>query len=62
METSKISVQGKGSVHIVPDVTRLQVIIDRWFIDYKKAYEQAKENSSWMVKCQYHSSGTNVAV
>ena len=50
METSKISVQGKGSVHIVPDVTRLQVIIDRWFIDYKKAYEQAKENSSWMVK------------
>ena len=50
METSKISVQGKGCVHIVPDVTRLQVIIDRWFVDYKKAYEQAKENSSWMVK------------
>ena len=38
METSRISVEGKGSVHIVPDVTRLQVFIDRWFIDYKKAH------------------------
>lgn len=50
METAKISVQGTGSVHIVPDVTRLEVIIERWFVDYKQAYEQAKENSSWMVK------------
>lgn len=50
METSKISVQGNGRVHIVPDVTRLQVIVEQWFVDYKKAYEQAKENASWMVK------------
>jgi hypothetical protein len=33
METeSKISVQGKGAIHVVPDVTRLEVRIDSVFI------------------------------
>ena len=46
----KISVQGKGAIHVVPDVTRLEVKIERVFEDYAKAYAQAKENFSWMVK------------
>ena len=50
MEISRISVQGKGAIHVVPDVTRLEVTIEQWFSDYGKAFAQAKENSSWMVK------------
>ncbi|MEZ3589960.1 MAG: SIMPL domain-containing protein [Muribaculaceae bacterium] len=49
-ELSRISVQGKGAIHVVPDVTRLEVTIEQWFADYGKAFDQAKENSSWMVK------------
>lgn len=50
MSESTISVQGKGAIHVVPDVTRLEVTIEQWFENYPKAYEQAKENSAWMVK------------
>lgn len=50
MSESTISVQGKGAIHVVPDVTRLEVAIEQWFENYPKAYGQAKENSSWMVK------------
>ncbi len=53
METqvmSKISVQGIGRVHIVPDVTRLKVIVQQWFESYQKAYASAQENTTWMVK------------
>ncbi|MDE6651664.1 MAG: SIMPL domain-containing protein [Paramuribaculum sp.] len=50
MEETTISVQGKGAIHVVPDVTRLEVTIEQWFSDYGKAFAQAKENSSWMVK------------
>ena len=50
METSTISVEGRGAIHIVPDVTRLKININQWFENYEKAYEQGKENSSWMVK------------
>lgn len=47
---STITVNGKGAIHVVPDVTRLEVRIERVFTDYPKAYAQAKENSAWMVK------------
>lgn len=50
MSESTISVQGKGAIHVVPDVTRLEVTIRQWFESYEKAYSQAKENSAWMVK------------
>lgn len=50
MELSTISVQGKGAIHVVPDVTRLQVTIEQWFESYDQAYAKAKENSGWMVK------------
>ena len=50
MSETTISVQGKGSIHVVPDVTRLEITIERVFPDYQKAFAQAKENSSWVVK------------
>lgn len=50
MEKSTISVQGKGAIHVVPDVTRLEVTVQQWFANYAKAFARAKENSSWMVK------------
>ena len=50
MKETKITVQGKGAIHVVPDVTRLTVVIEQWFPNYEEAYAQAKENSSWMVK------------
>ena len=50
MEVPKITVQGKGAIHVVPDVTRLEVRIQQWFDNYNNAFTQAKENTSWMVK------------
>lgn len=50
MSETTISVQGKGAIHVVPDVTRLEITIERVFPDYQKAFAQAKENSSWVVK------------
>lgn len=45
-----ITVTGKGSVHVVPDVTRLEVIVESVFKTYEDAYQRAKENSKWMVQ------------
>lgn len=45
-----ITVTGKGSVHVVPDVTRLEICVESVFKTYDEAYVQARENSSWMVK------------
>jgi uncharacterized protein YggE len=45
-----IAVTGKGSIHVIPDVTRLEVIIESVFKTYDDAYQQAKENSKWMVQ------------
>lgn len=45
-----ITVTGRGNIHIVPDVTRLEVNVNGVFKNYADAYEQAKENSTWMVK------------
>lgn len=50
MSETTISVQGKGSIHVVPDVTRLEITIERVFPDYQKAFAQAKDNSAWVVK------------
>lgn len=43
-----IKVSGQGSIHVVPDVTRLEVRIESVFTTYEKAYQQAKENAKWM--------------
>lgn len=45
---NKIIVTGKGSIHVVPDVTRLEVTIVSVFNTYEEAYQQAKENSKWI--------------
>lgn len=50
MNESTIRVVGTGSIHVVPDVTRLEISIDRVLKNYDEAYACAKENSSWMVK------------
>lgn len=49
MDTS-IKVTGKGSVHIVPDVTQVDITIDRVYKDYAEAYTKAKYNSEWIGK------------
>lgn len=45
-----ISVTGRGNIHVVPDVTRLEISVESVFKTYEDAYEQAKSNSSWMVQ------------
>lgn len=45
-----ISVHGRGSIHVVPDVTRLEVMVESVFVDYETAYKQARENTLWMGK------------
>lgn len=47
---NSISITGKGSIHVAPDVTRLETTIEQWFKTYEEAYIQARENSSWFVK------------
>ena len=49
METT-IKVTGKGSIHIVPDVTQLDINIDRVYKDYAEAYAKGKYNSEWMCR------------
>ena len=48
----QINVQGNGSIHVVPDVTRLEVTIESVFQNYDAAYKQAKENAQWMGQIQ----------
>ena len=47
-DNRKITVTGKGSVHVVPDVTLLEIRIESVFTTYDEAYQQAKENTKWM--------------
>lgn len=43
-----IHVTGRGAVHVVPDVTRLEIRVDRVYATYEDAYQIAKENSKWI--------------
>ena len=43
-----INVTGNGSIHVVPDVTRLEVRVESVFKSYEDAYQQAKENAKWI--------------
>lgn len=40
-----ITVTGSGSIHVGPDVTRIETNISGVFQTYEAAYDQAKENS-----------------
>ena len=45
MEAEKlITVTGRGNIHIVPDVTRVEVKIDSIFRTYDTAYQMAEAN------------------
>ena len=43
-----IHVTGRGAVHVVPDVTRIEISIDRTYKTYEEAYLKAKENTRWI--------------
>ncbi len=45
-----ITVTGCGAIHVVPDVTRLEVYISGRFETYQAAYDLAKENFAQIVK------------
>lgn len=49
-ENRTITVTGRGDIHVVPDVTRLEVTVFNVFKTYNDAYDRARENSAWMVK------------
>lgn len=62
IENARISVQGKGAIHVVPDVMRIEVKVQSVFPDYQQAYAQAKENFGWMVKIlEYNKKQGNLA-
>lgn len=57
-----INVTGRGSIHVVPDVTRLEVTIESVFKTYEEAYQQAKENTKWMIQIlEYNHKNGNLA-
>ncbi len=43
-----INVTGNGSIHVVPDVTRLEVKVESVFESYDTAYQQTKETAKWI--------------
>lgn len=49
-DMSTIRVTGRGSIHVVPDVTRIEITVSGVFETYDQAYKKAQEASSWMVK------------
>ncbi|MBQ9427582.1 MAG: SIMPL domain-containing protein [Paludibacteraceae bacterium] len=57
MEAEKIiTVTGRGNIHIIPDVTRVQVTIESKFKNYEVAYQMAEANlkdiGEVMERCQ----------
>ncbi len=50
MEENFIKVQGNGTIHVVPDITRLELKLTSLHETYKEAYTQMKENTDALVK------------
>jgi len=46
----KITVTGRGSVHVVPDITRLTTSVGGHFETYEEAYDEAQLRLSWFPK------------
>ena len=62
MEQGTIKVEGTGSVHVVPDVTRLEIKVESVFKSYDEAYAQARENTEWIGKIlEYNGLNTKLA-
>lgn len=45
-----IRVSGKGAIHIVPDVTRLELTLKTLHETYEEAYEMAKQNTNSLAR------------
>lgn len=45
-----ITVTGKGSIHVVPDVTRVELTLASIHDSYEEAYKQAKSNTDALAK------------
>ena len=45
METSRITVTGRGGIHVVPDVTRVELTVSGIRQEYSDCYELARENN-----------------
>ncbi len=45
MDEKIITVTGKGAIHVVPDVTRLEITLQSIHDSYEDAYNQAKANT-----------------
>jgi hypothetical protein len=43
-----IKVEGRGSIHVVPDVTRLTIRVKSVFKTYTDSYARAQENTHWI--------------
>lgn len=50
MGISKVSLQGKGAIHVVPDVSRTTISINHHGKTYKEVYAKGEENSGWVRK------------
>ena len=50
METSRISVEGRGKVTMAPDAICLKVTVHRFFVDSKQAYQAGKDDLSAIVQ------------
>ena len=50
MDEKLITVTGRGSIHVVPDVTRVELTLASIHESYEEAYTQAKDNTDALVK------------
>lgn len=50
MDQKVISVSGRGAIHVVPDVTRVQLTLQSLHDSYEDAYAQAKTNTEKLAK------------
>jgi len=50
MDEKLITVTGRGSIHVVPDVTRVQLTLASIHESYEEAYQQAKDNTDALIK------------
>ena len=49
MDEKLITVTGRG-IHVVPDVTRVQLTLASIHESYEEAYQQAKDNTDALIK------------
>lgn len=48
--SSYITVQGQGTLNIVPDVIRLEIGLSMTFNSYEEAYKEGRDNNEWIAR------------